>query len=225
MTPPARGDATPDIEVEDRAGVAVVWFNRPKVLNAFRLATFARLTEVLDQLAEAPDQAAVVLTGRGRAFCAGEDLAEMNDAARTGFALGEALTDLNRLQALTRRLVAYPKPVIAAINGPAVGLGAELPLAADFRIASPDAYFLYPEARRGMLETNGTFRLLPDVVGLGRATEWLLSARKVPVDEALRAGLVSEVVDPARLVDRAVAMARQAAGATAGDDSRPALKS
>jgi 2-(1,2-epoxy-1,2-dihydrophenyl)acetyl-CoA isomerase len=212
MTSRASADSTDDIEVEYRDGVAVVWFNRPEVLNAFRLAMFARLAELLEELAEAPGATALVLTGRGRAFCAGEDLAEMNEVAGTGFGLGAALTDLTRLQALTSRIADYPKPIVAAINGPAVGLGAELPLAADLRIASPAAYFFYPEARRGMLETNGTFRLLPEIVGLGRAAEWLLSARKVPAAEARAAGLLSELVAGDRLVDRAVALARQAAG-------------
>jgi len=210
MAAPTDDLSTLDIEVEPRDGVAVVWFNRPEVLNAFRLATFTRLDQVLGELALAPATSALVLTGRGRAFCAGEDLDEMNDVAGSGFALRPALADLERVQTLTRRLVDYPKPVVAAINGPAVGLGAELPLAAKLRLASTGAYFLFPEARRGMLQTNATFHLLPAIVGQGRAAEWLLTGRRVPADEARTAGLVSEVLGPAELVDRAVKLARSA---------------
>ena len=218
--PPARPLATEaesepsDIQVERTSGVAVVWFNRPAVLNAFRLATFARLALVLEELALAEDVRALVLTGRGRAFCAGEDLEEMNQVAGRGFALAQACDDLNRLQHLTRRLLGYPKPVVAAINGAAVGLGAELPLACDLRIAAGSAYFYFPEAKRGMLQTNGTFRLLPEMVGAGRALEWLLTARRIPAEEARAAGLVSEVSEPARLLERAIELAARAAGLT-----------
>ena len=205
-----------DVELERRdagpgagAGtVAIAWLNRPQMLNAFRSQTFDRLHEVLDQVRSDAAIRALILAGRGRAFCAGEDLVEMGEAVARGFNVRAALAMLVRLQGLTRKLVDYPKPVIAAINGPAVGLGAELPLACDARLAASSAYFYYPEAWRGMLQTNGTFHLLPALVGHGRAAEWLLTARRIAVEEALAAGLVSVVVPEEQRIEAAVALAR-----------------
>lgn len=200
-------EAGPDLQLEAHGAVWVVWFNRPDRLNAFRDATFDGLHQALDGLAVADDVAGVVLTGRGRAFCAGEDLDEMNGYAATGFTVREGRRQLIRLQALTRTLLAFPKPVAAAINGPAVGLGAELPLACRIRVASSEAYFQYPEARRGMLQTNGAFHFLPRMAGAGRAAEWLLTGRRVSADEARSSGLVSDVVRPSDLVATAVRLA------------------
>lgn len=196
-----------DLTVEYRDDVAVIWFERPDRLNAFRLATFQMLHEALDQVAADDGVRAVVLTGRGRGFCAGEDLEEMDGGVGRGITVRAARDDLTRLQNLTRKLLVFPKPVVAAINGPAVGLGAELPLACRLRIAAPEAYFYFPEARRGMLETNGTFHFLPRIVGLGRAAEWLLTARKIPAGEAFAAGLVNAVAEPGQVVEQAVAAA------------------
>lgn len=200
-----------DLTIERRGDTAIIWFERPDRLNAFRMVTFQMLHEALDTLARETGVRGVVLTGRGRGFCAGEDLAEMDGGADRGFSVRAARRDLVRLQDLTRKLLAFPKPVVAAVNGPAVGLGAELPLACRLRIAAPEAYFYFPEARRGMLQTNGAFHFLPRVVGLGRAAEWLLTARKVPAHEALEAGLVSAVARPGMVVDRAVEAALAAA--------------
>ena len=196
-----------DLTIEPRGDVAIIWFERPDRLNAFRPATFEMLHEALELVAMDNGVRAVVLTGRGRGFCAGEDLAEMDGAAGLGFTVRAARRDLTRLQDLTRKLLAFPKPVVAAINGPAVGLGAELPLACRLRIAAPEAYFYFPEARRGMLETNGAFHFLPRIVGLGRAAEWLFTARKIPASEALAAGLLNAVAPPGMVVEQAVAVA------------------
>jgi enoyl-CoA hydratase/carnithine racemase len=209
-----------DIELEKRDGVAIAWLNRPRVLNAFRGLTFDRLHQVLDQVAADEGVHALVLTGRGRAFCAGEDLGEMGVSAARGFTVRGALRELDRLQKLTRKLADYAKPVIAAVNGPAVGLGAELPLACDIRLAAAAAYFWFPEARRGMLQTNGAFHFLPAIVGHGRATEWLLTACRVPAEEALAAGLVSAVVGQDELVAVAADWARRVAGID-GSAGRP----
>lgn len=199
-----------DVEVELREGTAVAWFNRPRVLNAFRGATFDRLHRVLDEVESSPGIAALVLTGRGRAFCAGEDLEEMGATAGAGFGVRGALAELDRLQHLTRRLARFAKPVVAALNGPAVGLGAELPLACDFRLAAPSAYFLFPEPLRGMLQTNGAFHFLPRMVGHGRAAEWLLTGRRIPAAEALAGGLVSAIRPEPDLVPAAAALAQAA---------------
>lgn len=169
-----------DIEVERRGSVAIAWFNRPQVLNAFRKATFDRLHQVLNQVKE-------------------DDLA----------------TDL------TRRLVAFRKPVLAAINGPAVGLGAELPLACDLRIAARSAYLLFSEPRRGMLQTNGAFHFLPPMVGHGRAAEWLLSARRIGADEALAAGYLSAVVPDEILLEEVEVLAGRVVDGGPGPGASP----
>jgi enoyl-CoA hydratase/carnithine racemase len=196
-----------DLTVERRGRVAVVWFDRPDRLNAFRGRTFDELHQALDGLAADPDVHGIVLTGRGRAFCAGEDLNEAHGAAVAGFGLREARGELVRLQDLTRKLADFPRPVIAAINGAAVGLGAELPLACDIRLAAPAAYFSYPEAQRGLCPTNGCFHYLPPIVGLGRAVQWLVAPSRISADEALRAGLVGAIHPEHELVGSAVDLA------------------
>jgi enoyl-CoA hydratase/carnithine racemase len=202
---------TEDVVVERRGAIAVVWFNRPDRLNAFRGPTFDQLHSTLDRLATDQPTAALVLTGRGRAFCAGEDLMEARQAAIGGWRLREVRSELVRLQNLTRKVAEYPKPVIAAVNGPAVGLGAELSLACDVRLAAREAYFYYPEAQRGLSPTNGTFHYLPQIVGHGRAADWLLTARKIPAAEALDAGLVTGLYDGETLVEAAVGFAARIA--------------
>ena len=97
-----------DVSIEQRNDVGIVWFERPHRLNAFRLITFQMLREVLDQLAQDPAVRAVVITGRGRGFCAGEDLDEMGQGAAGGFSVRGARRDLVRLQDLTRRILAFP---------------------------------------------------------------------------------------------------------------------
>ncbi len=212
---------TTDIEVEHRGAVAIAWFNRPQVLNAFRKATFDRLHQVLNQVEEDDLVTALVLTGRGRAFCAGEDLTEMEVEAGAGFTVRRALAELVRVQDLTRRLVAFRKPVLAAINGPAVGLGAELPLACDLRIAARSAYLFFSEPRRGMLQTNGAFHFLPPMVGHGRAAEWLLSARRIGADEALAAGYLSGVVPDEGLLEAVLDLASRVVGGGPGPGAPP----
>jgi enoyl-CoA hydratase/2-(1,2-epoxy-1,2-dihydrophenyl)acetyl-CoA isomerase len=196
-----------DLSIERRGGIGIVRFDRPDRLNAFRSVTFDMFHRALAVAAVDPAVEALVLTGNGRGFCAGEDLDEMGDAAASGFSLRAARRELVRLQDLTRRLVAFPKGIVAAVNGPAVGLGAEMVLACPIRIAASSAYFLYPEARRAFVQTNGTFNLLPRVVGAGRAAEWLFTGRRIPAVEALRAGLISAMATESDLLELAVELA------------------
>jgi enoyl-CoA hydratase/carnithine racemase len=189
-----------DIQVERRGAAAIIWFDRPDRLNAFRGLTFDLLHRALDGAASDPAVRGVVMTGRGRGFCAGEDLDEMAAAVATRFTVRRARLELTRLQDLTRKLFRFPKMVVAAINGPAVGFGAELPLACRSRVASPSAYLMFPEARRGMFQTNGAFHWLPRMVGQGRAAEWLLTGRRVSAEEAWAAGLVNRLVGSEDLI-------------------------
>ena len=188
-----------------RGPVAVVTFNRPAVLNAISQAMLARLLEVLEQCARDDAVRVIVMTGSGRAFSAGIDLKELGsqlDAAGDG-----ARVQLELAQELTRRLVRHPKVIIAAINGVAVGIGAELSVATDLRIASESATFAFPEVKRALFETNGVTYLLPRIVGLGKAMQWLLTGETVTAPDAQAAGLVNHIVPANQLLGVAIQLA------------------
>ncbi|WP_432970063.1 enoyl-CoA hydratase/isomerase family protein [Dactylosporangium sp. CA-233914] len=187
--------------VED--GIAVVSFNRPRVRNAFNHATLRLLALTLDEVASSPEVECVVLTGEGDTFCSGDDL---NEAA--------TITDeqhsniLEVVQGLTYQLRAMPKPVIAAIDGYAVGGGLELTFACDIRIATERARFCTPEVTRSLLISNATSSLLPRLIGDGRAREMLFTGRMYDAAWAHRVGLINEIVPDGELRARAVNLAR-----------------
>jgi len=172
-------------------GIMTVTLNRPEKLNAMRKVEFIRLTELVEEFRDSPEMKVLVLTGKGRGFCAGEDLNELLDPGGDG--LAEVNEHARRLQNITELLVALDKPTIAAINGPAVGFGLEVTAAFDIRIASSDAYFWFSEVRRGLLPTNAAFFLIPRLIGLGNTAKMMLTAEKIAADRALAMGLVSIV--------------------------------
>jgi enoyl-CoA hydratase/carnithine racemase len=190
--------------------VAVIQFDRPDVLNAFVPEMFESLLGRIEAAAIDDAVRTVVLTGRGRAFCAGIDLKELGSRVVEQGAEGERMT-IEVIQRITRSLVELPKVVIAAVNGPAVGFGAELAVAADIRIAADGATFSFPEVQRALFATGGSTRLLPLLVGTGRATEWLLSGRSISAEEALATGLVTELAAEGDLLKQAIAMAHRIA--------------
>jgi enoyl-CoA hydratase/carnithine racemase len=202
-----------DILYETDGAVAVARFNRPDRLNAFRMQTFSELEAILDEVASNDEIRVLVLTGEGRAFSAGVDLKEMAEgeesetAAPPHHTLRLLREDLHRYQELTRRLIHYPKTIMAAINGVAVGVGAEVALASDLRIAAEGARLAFTEARRGLFETNGVLYLLPRIVGHGRAMEMLLTGDMTSAQAMLDAGLVTRVVAADRLLDEAKELA------------------
>jgi 2-(1,2-epoxy-1,2-dihydrophenyl)acetyl-CoA isomerase len=175
-------------------GIMTVTLNRPEKLNAMRKVEFTRLAELIEDFRDSPEMKIFVLTGKGRAFCAGEDLNELLEPA--GIGLEEVNESVRTLQAMTELLVGLDKPTIAAINGPAVGFGLEISAAFDIRIASTDAYFWFSEITRGLLPTNASFFLIPRLIGLGNTTKMMLAAEKIPADQALAMGLVSTVTSP-----------------------------
>ncbi len=199
----ATGD---DIRLERRGNIAIVTFHRPEVLNAFNTATYRRLLDVLEELATEESVRVVILTGAGRAFCAGTDLRELGeDGALTDEASFEsARRGVERNQEITRRLVTLDQVTIAAVNGYAVGFGAELAIACDIRVAAETAWFVFPEVERALFVTNGVTWMLPRIVGLGRAIEWLTTGRRISAAEALGAGLVTEYVTRDRLLELAL---------------------
>ncbi|MBY5163980.1 enoyl-CoA hydratase/isomerase family protein [Salsipaludibacter albus] len=167
--------------------VAVVRIDRPEALNALAPAMLGDLAEALRAAGRAAS--GVVLTGTGRAFSAGDDLVATADLDRAGF-----LALIEGFQDLTRAVLDIEGPVVAAVNGLAVGGAAELTLACDLRIGHPDAFWLFPENGLGLTVSNASTLLLPRAVG-GRALGLLLDGARIPADEALRIGLVDQLVD------------------------------
>jgi len=191
---------------------ALLTFNRPERLNALDRASLARLHQVLVDLAGQPAIRAVVLTGTGRAFSAGADLKEMSTTTAADRSVREAHRELHLFQDLTRRMVELPTIFVAAINGIAVGVGAELAIAADVRIGTDTTALLLSEAKRGLFQTNGVLHFLPRIVGHGRAAQWLLTAEQVDAVRLLEAGFLTELAPADALLDRAFAVAETIAG-------------
>jgi enoyl-CoA hydratase/carnithine racemase len=183
---------------------SLVTLNRPEKRNALSREMLRELVDVLTEAVRRSDGAVIVLTGAGSAFCSGDDLAE---AARTD---AEAFDEsIALLQQATRVLLESRSPSVAALNGPAIGGGLELALACDVRVAAETAVFACPEVEWGLVCTNGASVLLPEYIGLGRARDMLLTGRSYSAAWALAAGLVTEVVPPGRVLDRATALAAE----------------
>jgi enoyl-CoA hydratase/carnithine racemase len=190
--------------------VATVTFARPDKLNAFRARTLRELLEVLDRIDADDDVRAAVVTGEGRAFCAGADLSggaaafEPTKAKQeTG---GDPPRDGGGMHAL--RIHALKKPIIGAINGASVGMGATMTLPMDVRVASTNARFSFPFTRRGIIPEGCSSWFLPRVVGIGAASEWMLTGRMIDAQEALSAGLVRSLHAPEEVLPAAFAIAR-----------------
>jgi enoyl-CoA hydratase len=194
--------ATLSLDVGDR--IAVLTVNRPEKLNALNAATIADLGAAIDELRGRDDVAGVILTGAGRAFVAGADISEI--AGRTPL---EAKTLARAGQEVFRRFETSPKPVVAAVNGFALGGGCELAMACHVRVASEAAKFGQPEVKLGLIPGYGGTQRLPRLVGRGRALQLLLTGETIDAAEAYRIGLVNAVVPAAELLDRARALLGQ----------------
>jgi 2-(1,2-epoxy-1,2-dihydrophenyl)acetyl-CoA isomerase len=198
-----------ELVLEDHGSVALLRFEGSERLNPFSRDTYTSFERELERIAADARWKALILTGAGRAFCSGQDL---DEAAEVVALSPDALrARLEQLQSLTRRMRDFPKLLLAAVNGPAVGFGAELTLACDVRFASEDAYFMFPELSRGLYFTNATLELLPAFAGTARACELLLGGERWPATEALAAGFVSRVVPGAELLPAAQRFAAKAA--------------
>lgn len=195
-------------------GVAMLRLNRPRRLNAINEAMQTELREVLDDLAADPAVNAVVLTGAGRGFCAGIDMRDFGPSMLEASAPAlDRMHFQERMAALAEAVRALPQPVIAAVNGPCVGAGLALCLAADIRICSAQASFGNAAILLGLSGAEmGMSYHLPRIVGTSVAADWMLTGRTVSAAEADRRGLVSEVVEPDRLADRALELASLIAG-------------
>ena len=195
------------IETERDGSVLVVRLNRPDRLNAFTLDMQHELLRLYDEADADNDVRVIVVTGNGRAFCAGADLSGSGET----FAYGDDPNHRDSGGELNLRTYECAKPVIAAINGPAVGVGATMTLPMDIRLASETARIGFVFARRGIVADGCASWFLPRVVGISQALEWTLSGRVFDAQEALRAGLVRSVHPPEELLPAAMELAREIA--------------
>jgi enoyl-CoA hydratase len=195
-------------------GVAALRLNRPERLNAINEAMQTELSRTLAELAADRAVHAVVLTGAGRGFCAGIDMRDFGPGMLDATApASDRLRFQERMAALAEAIRDMPQPVVAAVNGPCVGAGLALCLAADIRICSTAASFGNAAILLGLSGAEmGMSYHLPRIVGTSVAADWMLTGRTVPAVEADRRGLVSEIVEPDRLADRAMELASTIAG-------------
>lgn len=196
-------------EVSDR--VLTITLNRPEKLNAFTAQMRDELIAAFD-LADADDAVrAVIVTGAGRAFCAGADLSQGGKTFDYANRADREAEDIRRDGGgrVTLRIFDCKKPVIAAVNGPAVGIGMTMQLPMDIRLASENARFGFVFSRRGVVPEAASSWFLPRIVGISRALEWTYSGRVFPASEALAGGLVREVLPPDDLLPRAREIARE----------------
>jgi enoyl-CoA hydratase/carnithine racemase len=197
-------------------GVATITLDRPEKMNAFTITMMQEMCAAFD-LTDGDDAVrAVIVTGAGdRAFCAGADLTP--DSGGQIFASGSVVESLSDEQVrdsggrLTLRIFQSRKPVIAAVNGAAVGIGATMQLAMDFRLASSTARFGFVFARRGIVPEAASSWFLPKIVGIARALEWCMTGRVFGTDEALAGGLIRSVHAPDELLAAAQSLAREIA--------------
>ena len=196
-----------DLLYEKRGSTALITLNRPGLLNAFRKTTMQDFLSALQLASGDAEVRVLIITGSGRAFSAGADLTEMEQIVSSEISLAGARDHLKSYQDVTRQMLAAAKPIIAAINGPAVGVGAEIALASDIRLAADSAYFSFAEVKRGLFETNGVMYILPRLVGLGRAAAMMLTGDRVSAAEALQMGLVTRSCAPDELLTTAFELA------------------
>ena len=185
-------------------GIATLTVNRPDKLNALNAATIADLGAAIEEVRSRADIRGLILTGAGRAFVAGADISEL--AAETPVSARELALEGQRIFG---RFESSPKPVIAAVNGFALGGGCELALACHIRIASEQAKFGQPEVKLGICPGYGGTQRLARLVGKGRALQLLMTGETIDAAEAYRIGLVNRVVAADSLIETATAMLRQ----------------
>lgn len=191
-----------NISVERDGLLAILTVDRPDALNALDTTTMSEINDAMRELGEDESVGAVIVTGAGKAFVAGADISELSEAgamkAREASRLG---------QETFARIENLPKPVIAALNGFALGGGLEFAMACDIRIASSKAKLGQPEVKLGLTPGFAGTQRLPRLVGLGRAMEMLLLGDPIDAETALRYGLVTRIVEPAELMDAAKELA------------------
>jgi len=189
-------------EKQDKIGL--IKLNRPKVLNAMNRQLWIEMQDALESAKLDNEIKALIITGEGRAFSTGADLKDSKDRSIEDYRIY-----LESLQEASRKIIRFEKPIIAAINGYALGSGYELALACDIRISAEEALIGSPEARVTSSVTGGAFRLVQDLVGPGKARELLFTAENITGKEAERIGLVNKAVPLDELMDEAMTMAKK----------------
>ncbi len=191
------------LKLDAADGIATVTNCRPKAMNALNTQFFREMDKMTAEIKARDDIKVMIVTGEGKAFAAGADIAEMVDMPP------EHAREFSKTgQNTFRNLELLEKPVIAAVNGFALGGGCEFALACDFRIASSKAKFGQPEVNLGLIPGYAATQRLPRLVGLGNALYLLLTADMITADQALRMGLVQKVVEPEQLMDEVIKIAR-----------------
>lgn len=199
------------VKVENEGGVGWIRFNRPEKMNAIGALTRQQLGDAIKQAERDDAVRVVVLTGTGRAFSSGADVTEMVAGAgmRTPEDVGNVLR--NEYMPMLVRLRTMPKPVIAAMNGPAVGIGASFALACDLRIATPDAYLMEAFVNIGLAPDGGVSWLLPRLAGTGIAYEMFFSGKPLSAADAHRLGVINRIVPAERFEEEVRDLANQLA--------------
>ncbi len=191
------------LKVNIEEGIALVTVSRPKAMNALNTRFFNEMDDVVAQIACNRDVKVMIITGEGKAFVAGADIAEMVDKSQ------QEGSEFSRLgQNTFSSLEKLEIPVIAAVNGFALGGGLELAMGCDFRIANTKAKFGQPEVNLGMIPGYAGTQRLARLVGLGNALYLLTTAEMIDANEALRIGLVQKVVEPGQLMDEVMKIAK-----------------
>ena len=190
------------VELEQRGHVGLITINRPEVLNALNIQVLHELDQILDQVETNEDIFVLVLTGAGRSFVAGADISEMANSTAS-----DAKTFSHRGSNVLLRMTRFPRPIIAAVNGYALGGGCELAMGCDIRIGSDKAKFGMPEVGLGITPGFGGTQRLARMVGMSTATELVLTSRIIDAQEALRIGLINHLYPAEEMLDRALELA------------------
>ena len=196
-----------NILLEQRDNIAILSLNRPHKLNAFTFSMMEEIISALDALDGDDSVDALIITGKGRAFCAGADLSsgqEIFNPSFDDFAVQEGDFRRDSGGILTLRMYKFLKPIVIACNGPAVGIGASMQLAADVRLASDEARFGFVFNNRGIVPDACSSWFLPKIIGISAALELTYSGRILDVKEALKLNLVSSIHDAENLIDNAI---------------------
>jgi len=196
-----------NILLEQQDNIAVLSLNRPNKLNAFTFSMMEEMIAALDALDADDSVHALIITGKGRAFCAGADLSSGQDTFNPSFddfAVQESDFRRDSGGILTLRMYKFLKPIVMACNGPAVGIGASMQLAADIRLASDQARFGFVFNNRGIVPDACSSWFLPKIVGISRALELTYSGRIIDAQEALQLNLVSSIHDSEKLLSNAL---------------------
>jgi len=206
----------PSILVAADGGVLTVTLNRPDKLNAFNPEMHKLLRQALEQALDDANVRALLLTGAGRGFCAGQDLSERNASADAA-PIDLSVSLGSNYNPLVRRMRALPKPIVCAVNGVAAGAGANIALACDIVLAGRSASFVQSFSKLGLVPDSGGTYFLPRLVGSARAMGLAMLSERLSAEDAERWGLIWKAVDDDRLLDEATALARKlASGPTRG---------